>query len=219
MARITARMPSTAAWSIRTRRDCSICRMPKLVGRHQIANAALAIAALAARRRPLEPRARHRMGLEERRMAGAACNASCAVRWSTPRRRAPRSGSTADTIRIAAPPSRKASPISKTACRARSISSAACSRPRTLSATSCRSAVSARHVTTVAIPGEAASLGAGTLYDAARAAGLDADTVRRSQRCHAAGRGLGARARRRGPPRILICGSLYLAGKVLRENG
>ena len=32
----------------------------------------------------------------------------------------------------------------------------------------------ARHVTTVAIPGEAASLGAGALYDAARAAGLDA---------------------------------------------
>ena len=32
----------------------------------------------------------------------------------------------------------------------------------------------ARHVTTVAIPGEAASLGAGALYDAARAAGLEA---------------------------------------------
>src|SRR6185436_2049374 len=31
----------------------------------------------------------------------------------------------------------------------------------------------ARHVVTVAIPGEAASLGAGSLYDAARAAGLD----------------------------------------------
>ena len=32
----------------------------------------------------------------------------------------------------------------------------------------------ARHVVTVTIPGEAASLGAGALYDMARAAGLDA---------------------------------------------
>jgi dihydrofolate synthase/folylpolyglutamate synthase len=77
----------------------------------------------------------------------------------------------------------------------------------------------ARHVTTIAIPGETASLSAGALYDAARNAGLEstptddlADAMMQ----------VSAWARSReadGPPRILICGSLYLAGKVLRENG
>jgi dihydrofolate synthase/folylpolyglutamate synthase len=76
----------------------------------------------------------------------------------------------------------------------------------------------ARHVVTVAIPGEAASMGAGALYDAARRAGLDA----------APAEDLGdamlqvsawTRLDDEGtPPRILICGSLYLAGKVLAEN-
>jgi dihydrofolate synthase/folylpolyglutamate synthase len=77
----------------------------------------------------------------------------------------------------------------------------------------------ARHVVTVAIPGEAASLGAGALYDLARKAGLDAapaddledamlQVAARSQFDEAD-----------PPPRILICGSLYLAGRVLAENG
>ena len=77
----------------------------------------------------------------------------------------------------------------------------------------------ARHVVTVAIPGEAASMGAGALYDAARAAGLDAapaeDLEDAMLQLHAWAR---AHARET-PPRILICGSLYLAGQVLRENG
>ena len=77
----------------------------------------------------------------------------------------------------------------------------------------------ARHVVTIAIPGEAASMGAGALYDAARAAGLDAAPAEDLEdamlqlnawtRAHA----------RETPPRILICGSLYLAGKILAENG
>ncbi|MBU6473670.1 MAG: bifunctional folylpolyglutamate synthase/dihydrofolate synthase, partial [Alphaproteobacteria bacterium] len=77
----------------------------------------------------------------------------------------------------------------------------------------------ARHVTTVAIEGEEASLGAGELYDAARAAGLDASPAddledAMLQVC------AWTRARPQdGPPRILICGSLYLAGQVLAENG
>jgi dihydrofolate synthase/folylpolyglutamate synthase len=77
----------------------------------------------------------------------------------------------------------------------------------------------ARHVVTVAIPGEAASLGAGALYDAARAAGLDAAPA---EDLDDAMMQLAARARADAgetPPRILICGSLYLAGKVLAENG
>ncbi len=74
-----------------------------------------------------------------------------------------------------------------------------------------------RHVVTVAVPGEA-SYGAGELYDKARAAGLDAapgedleDAM--LQLC------AWSRARKgEPPPRILICGSLYLAGKVLAAN-
>lgn len=76
----------------------------------------------------------------------------------------------------------------------------------------------ARHVTTIAIDGEAASLGAGELYDAARAAGLDASPA---DDLNDAMLQVSAWSRARpgdGPPRILICGSLYLAGEVLAEN-
>jgi len=77
----------------------------------------------------------------------------------------------------------------------------------------------ARHVTTVTIPDEELSLGAGSLYDAARASGLEASPAddledAMLQIC------AWTRARpEQGPPRILICGSLSLAGRVLRENG
>jgi dihydrofolate synthase/folylpolyglutamate synthase len=76
----------------------------------------------------------------------------------------------------------------------------------------------AKHVTTIAVPGEMASLGAGALYDSARAAGLEAspadDLVDAMMQVSA-----WSRAREgEGPPRILVCGSLYLAGKVLAEN-
>jgi len=75
-----------------------------------------------------------------------------------------------------------------------------------------------KHVTTIAIPGEAASLGAGALYDAVREAGLEAspadDLTDAMMQVSA-----WSRAREEeGPPRILICGSLYLAGKVLANN-
>ncbi len=77
----------------------------------------------------------------------------------------------------------------------------------------------ARHVTTVAIAGETASLGAGALYDAVRNAGIEAapaDDLSDAMMQVAAW----SRTREgEGPPRILICGSLYLAGKVLAENG
>ena len=77
----------------------------------------------------------------------------------------------------------------------------------------------ARHVVTIAVPGEAASLGAGALYDLARRAGLDAAPA---DDLEDAMLQIAARAQfddRDPPPRILICGSLYLAGKVLAENG
>ena len=77
----------------------------------------------------------------------------------------------------------------------------------------------ARHVTTVTIPDEELSLGAGSLYDAARASGLDASPA---DDLDDAMLQISAWTRARpdqGPPRILICGSLSLAGRVLRENG
>ncbi|MDE1939497.1 MAG: bifunctional folylpolyglutamate synthase/dihydrofolate synthase [Alphaproteobacteria bacterium] len=77
----------------------------------------------------------------------------------------------------------------------------------------------ARHIVTVDIPGEDASLGAGALYDRARAAGLDAAPA---EDIEDAMMQIAARARvnpHEPSPRILICGSLYLAGVVLAENG
>ena len=76
----------------------------------------------------------------------------------------------------------------------------------------------ARHVVTVGIPGEEASMGAGALYDMARRAGLDSapaeDLDDAMLQIHAWTR-LDDEST---PPRILICGSLYLAGKVLADN-
>jgi dihydrofolate synthase/folylpolyglutamate synthase len=75
----------------------------------------------------------------------------------------------------------------------------------------------ARHVVTVGVPGEA-SYGPGALYDLARIAGLDAAPA---EDLEDAMMQLSAWARARPhepPPRILICGSLYLAGSVLTRN-
>jgi dihydrofolate synthase/folylpolyglutamate synthase len=76
-----------------------------------------------------------------------------------------------------------------------------------------------RHIVTVDIPGEEASLGAGALYDCARSAGLDAAPA---EDLEDAMLQIAAQVRvgpNEPPPRILICGSLYLAGQVLAENG
>jgi dihydrofolate synthase/folylpolyglutamate synthase len=76
----------------------------------------------------------------------------------------------------------------------------------------------ARHIVTVTIPDEEASLGAGALYDRARAAGLDASPA---EDVEDAMLQIAAMARMEDDdtaPRILICGSLYLAGTVLVEN-
>lgn len=76
-----------------------------------------------------------------------------------------------------------------------------------------------RHVATVAIPGEDASRGPGELYDAARGSGLDSSPA---DNLEDAMMQVSAWSRARpfeGPPRILICGSLHLAGRVLAENG
>jgi dihydrofolate synthase/folylpolyglutamate synthase len=77
----------------------------------------------------------------------------------------------------------------------------------------------ARHVVTVAIPGEAGSLGAGALYDAARRAGLDAAPAEDLDDAMLQVTAWSRLDEPDVPPRILICGSLYLSGKVLAENG
>jgi dihydrofolate synthase / folylpolyglutamate synthase len=77
----------------------------------------------------------------------------------------------------------------------------------------------ARHVVTVAIPGEAASLGAGALYDAARSAGLDSAPAEDPEDAMLQVAAWARAHPKEPPPRILICGSLYLAGWVLLENG
>jgi dihydrofolate synthase / folylpolyglutamate synthase len=76
----------------------------------------------------------------------------------------------------------------------------------------------ARHVVTVAIPGEA-SLGAGALYDVARRAGLDSAPAEDLDDAMLQITAWTRLDDQDVAPRILICGSLYLAGKVLAENG
>jgi dihydrofolate synthase/folylpolyglutamate synthase len=76
----------------------------------------------------------------------------------------------------------------------------------------------ARCVTTVSIPGDAASQGAGQLYDAAHAAGLDAYPATSVEDAMLQIEGRSALSGHKVEPRILICGSLHLAGVILREN-
>lgn len=71
----------------------------------------------------------------------------------------------------------------------------------------------ARHLYAVSIPGEKATLPAEDTCAAARAAGIPADTA------PSVAGALGLIAAREPRARVLICGSLYLAGHILRENG
>jgi dihydrofolate synthase / folylpolyglutamate synthase len=71
----------------------------------------------------------------------------------------------------------------------------------------------AADIGTVAIPGEANSLGAEDAAAAARSVGLAAVAY------VSVAAAVAAVAARPGASRILICGSLYLAGTVLAENG
>jgi dihydrofolate synthase/folylpolyglutamate synthase len=75
-----------------------------------------------------------------------------------------------------------------------------------------------RHVRAIAIPGENASFTAG---EAAAAGHVEGIEPRPEDSLEEALHGLVAAAAEKGeePGRILVCGSLYLAGAVLRENG
>lgn len=65
----------------------------------------------------------------------------------------------------------------------------------------------------VSIPGEKNTLPAESTRDAARSAGIDATTA------PSVAEAVASIAARNPEARILICGSLYLAGTILRENG
>lgn len=74
-------------------------------------------------------------------------------------------------------------------------------------------AAAASSLTAVSIPGEPNTLTADETQRAALAAGIDADTAESVLQA------VQSIAAREPGARILICGSLYLAGSVLRENG
>ena len=74
-------------------------------------------------------------------------------------------------------------------------------------------AAQAESLHAVSIPGEAATLSAEATRDAAAASGHTATTAA------SVAAALAAIARVEPDARVLICGSLYLAGQVLRENG
>jgi dihydrofolate synthase/folylpolyglutamate synthase len=71
----------------------------------------------------------------------------------------------------------------------------------------------AADIGTVAIPGEANSRTAEDSAAAARAVGLAAETY------PSVADAVRAAVAKPSPSRVLICGSLYLAGTVLAENG
>lgn len=76
----------------------------------------------------------------------------------------------------------------------------------------------ARHVTTIPIANDAASQGAGALYDAARRAGLEASPADDLDDAMMQVMAWTRFRENEPPPRILICGSLHLAGVVLAKN-
>jgi dihydrofolate synthase/folylpolyglutamate synthase len=73
----------------------------------------------------------------------------------------------------------------------------------------------ARKVYAVPVPGSNAGREPGELAAAARNAGLTAEAA--SDIAEALGRIAAEKSDK--PPRVLICGSLYLAGAVLAQNG
>lgn len=72
-----------------------------------------------------------------------------------------------------------------------------------------------RHIIAVPIPDRAGTMSVTTLVDAGRALGMRVETAESASTALQSLRRLAYEV----PPRVLICGSLYLAGHVLAENG
>lgn len=191
--------------------------LPKLIGRHQIENAAVAIAALR--------HANRGWGTDKAIETGLRT-----VDWPARLQRLTR-GPLVDMApkgaeiwldgghnpHCAAAVSRAIADLEEKADRPLYL---ICGMLRTKDAVGFLSAYRglARHVVTVNIPGEAASLGAGALYDMARHAGLDAQPAEDLEDAMLQLQAWSRAHPKEPPPRILICGSLYLAGQVLVEN-
>lgn len=76
-----------------------------------------------------------------------------------------------------------------------------------------------RHVVTIGIPGEENAFGPGALYDQVRSAGLEASPAEDIEDAMLQVAAMARMDEGEAPPRVLVCGSLYLAGKILAENG
>ncbi len=137
--------------------------LPKLIGRHQIENAGVAIAGLrhAATANGWGAGRRDRKRPAHGGMAGAAAAPAATGRWWPTRPRMPKSGWMAATIRMAPRRCRAPSPIWKKSRAAALSDLRHAARPRMRWAF-CRAFKGlARHVVTVAIPGEADQPGRG----------------------------------------------------------
>jgi dihydrofolate synthase/folylpolyglutamate synthase len=191
--------------------------LPKLVGRHQIDNAAVAIAALRLANRAWGTDAAIEQGLKT-------------VDWPARLQRltkgplvamAPKGAELwldgGHNPHCAAAVSRAIADLEEVADRPLYL---ICGMLRTKDAVGFLGAFRglARHVVTVSIPGEIDSYGAGALYDMSRAAGLDAAPAEDLEDAMLQLQAWSRAHPKEPPPRILICGSLYLAGQVLTEN-
>ena len=196
---------STAAWPSSTRPASSTFPAPALIGAHQVANAGIALAALRA------------LGADEAACAAAVTQAEWPARLQRLRHgplveaagaaelwldggHNPAAGEALAEALSRLPPR----PLHLVCGMLNTKDVEGFLRPL---------AAEARDLAAVTIPGEAATLPAEATAAAARAAGLAAEA--------AAGvaDAVAAIAARDPGSRILICGSLYLAGRVLRDNG
>jgi dihydrofolate synthase/folylpolyglutamate synthase len=180
--------------------------LPNLIGAHQVANAGIALAALRA------------LGADEAACAAGVTRAEWPARLQRLRQGAlvdaagtaelwldgghnPAAGAALAEALTRLPPR----PLHLVTGMLRTKDAAGFLRPL---------APLARSLHAVTIPGEAATLAADETVAAARAAGF-ADAVTAEDAAAA----VAALAAAEPNARILICGSLYLAGQVLRENG
>ena len=211
--RTTWPSPSAAGSSTRTTTACSTCRCRGLLGGHQVDNAGLAVATLRPRgreasRRSVRGRAR------QRRLAGAHAAAAHPVRWSSSRPPGadiwldgghnPAAGAAIATA-FAEIQDRDPRPLVLISGMLTTKDPAGFFRPF---------AGLARHAMTVPVPDSEAGFDPETLAKFA----MEADVPARPfEDVRAA---LAALAPRTGdePPRILICGSLYLARRGAAER-
>ena len=186
---------------------------PKLYGRHQFENAGTAIAALRAAGLKL-PVAAFEAGMVASRMAGAHAASRRTAGLPPCCRRRASCGSTAATMPTAAAPSPMRWPISRSACRGRWCWWSACCRPRTAEGFLRNFSGLARRVIAVPIHQDKA-VPAEALAGIAQSIGIPAiarDNVESALT-------VAGKLDLHPAPRVLITGSLYLAGEVLAANG